>query len=135
IAAPVKLPAGDHFDPADGWTVAQQGPVATITPPEANNVIAVVEVGAAANPTEAVAKAWAMARPTMELQPKLVSERPGREGWDARATADYEVPPNAKRAVFAQLFRAGNRWTVALFDMDEGVLEKRGSATRLIVQS
>lgn len=135
IAAPAKLPAGDTFEVAQGWTATAKGQVILLTPPEADNLVAVVEVGAAANATEAVAKAWALAQPTMTMVPKLVSERPGRNGWDARAIADYEIPPNAKRAIQAQALHAGNRWTVLLISMDEGIAEKRAAAINGVAQS
>ena len=135
LAAPVKLPAGDNFESAEGWTVAPKGAVVVLTPAEAGEFVGVVEVGKAANAGDAIAKAWATARPSQTLAAKLVTDRPGRNGWDSRAIADYEVPPNAKRTILAQAFRSGTRWTVVLLDLSEAIAEKRAAALGAMVQS
>ena len=131
--APVSLASGDNFTAPDGWTLNKSGAMVKLAPPEPNSAVTILDVGVAANGTEAIAKAWA-ANGTPRVA-KLVTPRPGRNGWDERAIADYEIPPNAERAIQAIAFRKDTRWTVVLLDASEAVAEKRGAAVGAVIQS
>jgi hypothetical protein len=73
-----------------------------------------------------VKTAWEAVRPDMKWKLKMTTDYPGREGWDSFRGYDYEVSPNEHRAVGAQAARRGEAFTVAIFDMDIAVAEKRG---------
>jgi CubicO group peptidase (beta-lactamase class C family) len=140
----VADPAADHPESTAGgvtftapaaWATRKTPRVVELTPAEGDLHVAVVDVGAAADAKAAAAAAWAGWAPDRARPPKLVTERPARNGWDERQVVDYETSPNEKRVMTAVAFRAGKTWTVAIIDGNEGTAEKRGAALSLISQS
>jgi CubicO group peptidase (beta-lactamase class C family) len=60
---------------------------------------------------------------------------PPRDGWDERKGFDYETSPNERAVLGARALRAGDQWTVVIFDGTDPTFEKRGSQFGLIVGS
>lgn len=124
-ATPVTTPGGRAtFLLPEGWTKAVQGNAVIISTPEPGSRIAFVDAGAE-TPDAAVAEAWKV----LGLSPKflLATDPAPRDGWEQRRYYEYDIPANARRRVVASALRKGKAWTVAVFDVDEGVAEKRGS--------
>ncbi|MEO6383446.1 MAG: serine hydrolase domain-containing protein, partial [Thermomonas sp.] len=65
---------------------------------------------------------------------KLASDRARRDGWDQIRSYAYQTSPSDQRVVSAQALRHGQRWTVAITDMAEGVFGKRESQVELVYQ-
>jgi CubicO group peptidase (beta-lactamase class C family) len=128
-------PRGATFRVPAGWTIEMGKDLVVLTPPETDTHVAIFDAGAAADPKAAVTAAWA-AYKGMETHPvKLVTPRPGREGWDERQVFDYETSPNERANIEAIAYRAGTTWTVAVIDGTDPTVEKRAAPLSLVLQS
>jgi CubicO group peptidase (beta-lactamase class C family) len=122
---------GNKFIAPAGWRIEVRGPATILTPPEASSHIALVDVQAA-DADAAVAAAWAAYRPDAKWPLKVTNSFPNKDGWSNIRDYSYQTSPNEKRDVSANARRAGNTWTVVLYDMDQAVSEKRGGQVALI---
>ena len=129
-AGPRATPAGHTFIAPEGFTLTRGEHAVTLTPPENDTTITIVDVDAA-SAEEAVSKGWAVARPGFDRKLKLSTPRPPRNGWTDQRVFDYETSPNEKANVFAVARRstvgAPNTWVAVLVDATEATLEKRGA--------
>ena len=80
----------------------------------------------------AVALAWAAYMPDHPWPLKVSTPSPDRDGWTDGRSYSYQTSPDEKRGVAAFAQRAGDVWTVALYDMSDATGEKRASAVGLI---
>ena len=108
-----------------------RGPATILAPPESGSHIALVDVKAK-DADAAVAAAWAAYRPEAKWPLKVTHDRPDRDGWSNIREYDYRTSPNEKRGVGASARRAGDYWTVVIYDMENAVGEKRGGQVALI---
>lgn len=122
---------GASFIAPAGWTVTVHGPATILEAPEGGSWIALVDVRAA-DADAAVAAAWAAYQPEARWPLKVVTDAPDRDGWSDRRAYVYQVSPNAKRDVAAYTRRAGDTWTVVVYDMAQAVGEKRLAAVELV---
>ncbi len=123
---------GNTFIAPNEWKIEVRGPATILEPPEPGSYVVLVDVRAA-DADSAVAAAWA-AHPGKSTWPlKVTSDFPDREGWTGIRDYTYQTSPNEKRTVFANARRAGDAWTVILFDMDQAVGEKRAAQVALIL--
>ena len=106
-----------------------------MTSPEGDARLMVVDGLTGTDVKAAVASAWALAQPGFDRAPKLVTPRPGREGWDDRAAFEYETSPNERRFIYALAYRKGSSWTAVLFDGSEATADKRRAAINQVLQS
>lgn len=132
---PAKLESGATFTAPKAWTLESKGRVRLAIAPEKDARIAVVDGLTGADAKEIVGKAWAVAQPGFNRAPKLIAPRPGREGWDERASVEFETSPNEKRALFATLYRKGAEWSAVLYDGAEGTTDKRWAAINQVMSS
>jgi len=123
--------AGNTFIAPAGWSIEVRGPATVLEPPEGGSHIALVDVQAG-DADAAVAAAWAAYRPDANWPLKSTHDLPDRDGWSGVRTYDYQTSPNEKRGVGASARRAGDTWTVVLYDMEDAVGEKRGGQVALI---
>ncbi|MGQ0715624.1 MAG: serine hydrolase domain-containing protein [Gemmatimonadaceae bacterium] len=116
--------------PAD-WTFSVRGPATILEAPERDSRIALVDVRA---PTadSAVALAWAAYMPDHKWPLTVVTSEPDKEGWSDRRNYSYQTSPNEQRGVGVLAQRAGDVWTVAIYDMNDATGEKRLAAVQLI---
>jgi len=131
---PRVTPGGATFTVPSGWSIGTSKNLVLLTPPETDTHIAIVD-SQAADAKAAVAAAWAAYKPAAQRPLKLVTPRPGREGWDERQVFDYETSPNERAVVEAIALRAGSTWTVLILDGSEPTVEKRGAPIGLIFDS
>jgi CubicO group peptidase (beta-lactamase class C family) len=122
---------GNTFIAPAEWTVSVKGPATILAPPEGGSAIALVDV-TAADADAAVAAAWKAYQPDARWPLKVMHERPDRDGWSKQRQYEYQTSPNEKRDVVALTKFAGGRWTVVIYDMAQGVGEKRGGQVALI---
>lgn len=123
--------AGNKFIAPAGWRIEVRGPATILTPPEDGSHIALVDVQAK-DADAAVAAAWAAYRPDARWPLKVTNDFPDRDGWSSIRDYSYQTSPNEKRDVGANARRAGEGWTVVLYDMDQAVSEKRGGQVALV---
>ncbi len=131
---PRVTPGGATFTVPTGWSITTGKSLVVLEPPENDTHIAIIDSQAADAPS-AVAGAWAVYKPDTKRPLKLVTPRPGRQGWDERQVFDYETSPNERAVVQALALRAGRAWTVVILDGKEPTFEKRGAPIGLILQS
>jgi CubicO group peptidase (beta-lactamase class C family) len=129
--APRTTTEGNTFIAPAGWSIVVRGPATILEPPEGNAAIALVDVRAP-GADSAVAAAWRAYKPDARWPLKVVNQKPDKDGWTDRSTYTYQTSPNEKREVSADVQRAGDVWTVALYDMTQAVGEKRLSQVILV---
>jgi CubicO group peptidase (beta-lactamase class C family) len=141
LAAPLAedahraTPAGATFTAPKAWTVTEAARVVTLTPPEPNLHLAIVDVGEAADARAAAAAAWRAYRPDERHALKVVAPATDHEGWDEKQTLEYETSPNEHLALQAVAARSGTAWTVLILDGSDATFEKRLGAAALVLQS
>lgn len=133
LAADTSLatPAGATFIAPAGWWI-ETLPNGIVLIPEGNSRIALVDVQQK-DPDSAVKSAWAESKLDFKWALKLATDAPGREGWDAVRSYDYEVSPNERRVVGAQAAKRGDAFTVIVVNLDLAVAEKRGGQIATIL--
>jgi CubicO group peptidase (beta-lactamase class C family) len=130
---PKTTVGGATFTAPSGWSFAVRGPATILTPPEGDSHLALVDVEAK-NADQAVQLAWAAYSPSGKRWPlKLSTPGNPKDGWQEVQGFDYQTSPNEKRAVGASALRAGNMWTVVIFDFAMAVAEKRGAQIGLVL--
>jgi CubicO group peptidase (beta-lactamase class C family) len=128
---PKSTVEGATFIAPAGWSIAVRGPATILEAPEGGSFIALVDVHAP-DADAAVAAAWAAYRPGPRWPLKVVTDAPDKDGWTNRRSYDYQTSPNEKRDVGVGVRRAGDTWTVGVYDMEQAVGEKRVAAVELI---
>src|SRR5215831_15232314 len=131
---PRVTPAGATFTVPTGWSIASGKSLVILEPPETDTHIAIID-SQAADAKAAVTAAWAAYKTDFKRPLKLVTPRPGRQGWDERQVFDYETSPNERAVVQALALRAGSSWTVVILDGTEPTFEKRAAPIGIVVQS
>ena len=130
-SAPRATPSGHRFTAPEGFTLSTRGPAVVMRPPEGDSTIAIVDIAAASDADDAVAKGWEVVAPGSVRKLKLATPRPNRNGWTDQRYYDYETSPNEKRTVFAIARRSttgqGSPWVAVLVDASDATMEKRGS--------
>ncbi len=134
VDSPRITPGGTTFKVPAGWSIETGKNMVTLTPPEPDTHIVIVDAEGA-DAKSAVAFAWAEYKPNANRPLKLATPRPGREGWDERQVFDYETSPNERAVVQAIALRAGSKWTVVILDGTDMTFEKRSAPVGLILAS
>jgi CubicO group peptidase (beta-lactamase class C family) len=127
--------AGNTFVAPAGWSLVVRGPATILEAPEGGSFIVLVDVAAkdAANADAALAAAWAAYKPDAKWPLKVATPVADKDGWTHRTGYSYQTSPNEKRDVFANVGRANDTWTAAIYDVAQDVGEKRGAQIGLIV--
>ena len=122
---PSTTAAGTAFVLPSGWVASAAADATILSPPENDGShLAIVDVDGG-DADAAVARAWK----ALGLTPKFLVATDGapRDGWEQRRFYSYDVADNAHRAMQAIALRRGTHWTVAAFDLDGSIAEKRAS--------
>jgi CubicO group peptidase (beta-lactamase class C family) len=122
---------GASFIAPGGWSITVRGPATILEAPEAGSRIALVDVHAK-EADAAVAVAWAAYNPAKFWPLKRATPQEDRDGWTDQKQYIYETSPGEHRAIAANAARHGTTWTVVIFDMDQGIAEKRASQIGLV---
>lgn len=133
--ASAATPGGAVFTLPKSWTLRTLPAASVIDAPEGDLHIAIVDVGAAADASQAAAAAWKIYRPEATRTAKLVTPRAARDGWEARSVVDYETSPNEKAYITAVALRHQSSWTILIVDGSEATTEKRSAALNLVSAS
>jgi CubicO group peptidase (beta-lactamase class C family) len=132
---PEKTASGATFTLPKAWSIETRAAVVVATPPETDSHIAVVDIDSAADAKDAAAQAWALYAPARVHPFRLLTAGAPRNGWEERASIDYETSANEKLELAAQALRSGRHWTVMLLDASQATAEKRGAGMGLISRS
>ncbi len=129
--------SGATFTASAGWTVQEARDRITLTTPEGDLSVVLVEVPAAAakNREAAVARAWAQVRPGFDLKVAQSQDVTAREGWDEVGQTVYVTPAAERRIVVAFGRRKGATWYVGLLDGRQEGLSRRGAQLQTVVES
>ena len=125
---------GATFTVPAGWSIQSSGNLILLTPPEGDSHVVLFDTQAS-DAKAAVAASWTAYKPESKRPIKLVTPRPGRDGWNERQVFEYETSPDEKATVYAIASRAGSAWTVFLVDASDATADKRAAPTGLIFQS
>jgi len=128
---PMQTVSGATFVAPANWSVRVRGPATILEPPEGDSHLALVDVRAP-SADSAVALAWAAYMPDHKWPLLVVTPEPDREGWTDRRSYSYQTSPNEKRGVGATAQRAGDLWSVSIYDMSDATGEKRLGAVALV---
>jgi CubicO group peptidase (beta-lactamase class C family) len=131
VDTPRTTTGGATFIAPAGWSIEVRGSATVLEAPEGDSRLALVDVRAA-DADAAVAAAWAAYQPETVWPLKVTTTAPDKDGWSDIRNYGYQVSPNEKRDVEASARRAGEVWTVAIYDMAQAVGEKRLSAVSLV---
>ena len=128
---PKTTVAGNTFIAPAGWQVSVRGNATILAAPEGGSHVALIDVKAK-DADSAVAAAWAE---YAEAKWPLLNtnDLPDKDGWSGIRVYNYQTAPNEKRGVQAVARKANDVWTVGIYDMDQGVGEKRGAQVALIL--
>lgn len=124
--------AGTPFTAPTSWSLANAGGIAVMTAPEGDFRMAIIDVGAATDANDALAKAWARFDPAEKHALKLASPLAPINGWDERVGFTYETSLNEKLVLSATALRRGDAWTVRLNKGAQATAAKRGGAAGLL---
>jgi CubicO group peptidase (beta-lactamase class C family) len=127
-------PGGATFAAPAGWSITTSASAAVLEAPEQDTHVAVVDVHAS-DAVAAVTAAWSVYRPDSKRPLKLATPGAARNGWDEPRTFDYETSPNERADVEAIALRAGENWTVAIFEGTDPTFEKRAGQLSMISSS
>ena len=132
--SPKTTVAGNTFVAPAGWSLVVRGPATILEAPEGGSFIALVDVAAAdaATAEAAVAAAWAAYKPDAKWPLKVTTPIADKDGWTDRKSYSYQTSPNETRDVGADVRRANDTWTVAIYDMSQAIGEKRSAQVGLI---
>ncbi len=132
--SPRATPAGATFMVPAGWTMTTQGSMILLAPPEPDTHLAIVDLKAK-DADAAVASAWALYKPGFNRPLKLSVPQAAKDGWEEKKAYQYETSPNERAVVRASALRAGESWSVILFEGSEATYEKRLGPISLTGQS
>lgn len=123
---PRTTATGNSFVAPAGWSLLVRDNAIVLEAPEGGSFVALVDVQAG-DADAAVAAAWQAYRPDAKWPLKVVTPAPERDGWRDHRVYSYQVSPNERRDVEADVRRANDVWTVVIYDMAHAVGEKRGA--------
>ena len=132
--APKTTVRGNTFLAPAGWTLSVRGRSTILEVPEGGSYIVLFDVPVkdAATGDDAVAAAWAAYKPDASWPLKVTTPIADEDGWTDRKDYVYQTSPNEKRYVSADVRRANDTWTVAIYDMADAVGEKRAAQVNLV---
>ena len=128
---PSTTVAGNAFIAPAGWSISVKGNATILEAPEGGSFIALVDVKAK-DAESAIAAAWAVYKPGAKWPLKATTVASDKDGWTDQKTFAYQTSPNERRDVAAGTMRAGDQWTVWIYDMAQAVGEKRLAAVELV---
>ena len=123
---PRTTAAGTQFVAPSGWTLEMRGAATILSPPEPGSHLVLFDIKGK-DADAAVAAAWQAYDAKAKWPLKVASDRPARDGWEEIHAYNYETSANDKRGVGADALRAGDNWTVAIYDFADAVGEKRSA--------
>jgi CubicO group peptidase (beta-lactamase class C family) len=131
---PKTTVAGNTFIAPAGWSIDVKGPATILEVPEGGSFILLVDLSVkdAPDADAAVATAWKSYQPDAKRELKVTTPIADKDGWTDRKSYSYRTSPNEKRDIGANIRRANDVWTVAIYDMDQAISEKRASQVGLI---
>lgn len=131
VDSPRTLPSGHGLMVPAGWSIRSTSSAIELSPPDAGARIAFME-STEATADAAVAEAWRRLDRSPRWPLKQASDFPPRNGWTEIRAYRYDTPADARRTVFAQALRHGDRWTVVVADLGHAAESMRGAEIGMI---
>jgi CubicO group peptidase (beta-lactamase class C family) len=124
------------FTAPAAWTLSQSPGRITLTEPDGEAQVWLVEINGAANAAAAIDAAWGKLRQGGVGLPVAVSEVfPAADGWQERVQTVYVTPTAESRTVLALARRFGDTWYLVLVDGKNGALDRRGAQLGAVIES
>ncbi len=133
--AAIKIGTTAGFIAVRDWDVVQAVDMVTVTAPEGDLRVQVVDVGAATDGPAAIAAVVTRVPALAGLKIEETVHPAAIDGWDERVTSYFEIPPAQHRAALAGAYRKGGRWVVLVADGSQATFDKRGAALGTMSQS
>ena len=126
---------GNTFVAPMGWTLTVRGRSTILEAPEGGSYLVLFDIPAKEAPSAdaALAAAWSDYKPAAPWPLKVTTPVADKDGWTDRKGYSYQTSPNEKRDVAADVRRANDVWTVAIYDMAQAIGEKRGAQVGLVL--
>ena len=124
--------AGNTFIAPAGWTLRVRATGTVLESPEGGSFIALYDLADAKDADAAIAQAWSLYKGKAPYALINSAAAADTDGWSKMRGYGYDVPPNLKRAVGANVRFANGVWTAVILDMAKAVAEKRGAQVGLI---
>jgi len=125
--------AGNTFIAPAGWTLRVRATGTVLESPEGGSFIALYDLADAKDADAAIAQAWSLYKGNAPYPLINSAAAADSDGWSKIRGYGYDVPPNLKRAVGANVRFANGVWTATILDMDKAVAQKRGAQVGLIL--
>lgn len=116
------------------WTVQNEPGVTTLTAPEGDLRIFVIDDLTESDAAAAVRAAWLRVGVTVP-EPQNEHEWPATDGWEAVRGFAYDLPPETKRVIYAGAQRKGDHWFVAMVEGSQATFAKRSAAINQAISS
>jgi CubicO group peptidase (beta-lactamase class C family) len=125
---------GNTFVAPAGWTISVRGRSTILEAPEGGSFLVLFDaaVKELASQDAAVKAAWAEYKADAKWPLKVTTPIADRDGWTERKGYEYQTSPNERRNVAADVRRANDVWTVAIYDVADDVGEKRAAQIGLV---
>ena len=132
---PGSLASGVQYVQPKDWNALKQGPALIFTSPEGDLRLAITNVDASNDASDAVAKAWSVVRPGAAPTLRNSTASPAGDGWEERVSFAYETLPSERASRSALALRKGTTWTVLVVDGSASTAAKRSAAMSVLAQS
>jgi CubicO group peptidase (beta-lactamase class C family) len=132
---PAAAPEADRFSVPPGWRLDRTpGPV-TLSGPEGDVSISLVEREWAGTAQEIAAAAWKIIDPAFASKVAREAKLPPPDGWDEMGQIVYEVPASEGRIELAIMRKLGQRAYVNLVRGTTAGISRRGAQLQEVVTS
>ena len=132
--SPTTTALGNTFVAPAGWTLSVRGRSTILEAPEGGSFLVLFDapVKELESADAAVKAAWAEYKADANWPLKVTTPIADRDGWTERKGYEYQTSPNERRSVAADVRRANDVWTVAIYDVADDVGEKRAAQIGLV---
>lgn len=130
----VRLATGASVTLPRGWRIEPGLGGITVTAPEGDFAIRLIENEAGDTAEAAATAAWErLIGPPPPI--RVAGDEPARDGWGAIRAIAFDPPPAARGWASAVGYRGAAGWTLALLDGASATFERRMAAAVLVMQS
>lgn len=126
---------GVTFTAPKDWSEQRSDKMSTLTPPENDARLVIVNAGAASDAKAAIASAWKQFDPSFDRKIQVSEPQAAINGWQESAQIGYVTSPEEHRVIAAVAYRKDANWVVVLIDGSQSTFEKRGAAIGVVFAS
>lgn len=124
------------FTAPSAWTILESSGRITLTEPDGEAKVWLVELKGVADAAAAIDAGWKQIRSGGVGLPVMVSQPlPAVDGWQERVQTLYVTPTAESRTVLALARRFGDTWYLTLVDGKNSALDRRGAQLGAVIES